>query len=222
MKIIVNNKKLIIGEIYRSPNSKLSDFYVELDKVFKRLMGLKLPIVLGGDFNIDLFKTGSCSNSKVFIDHCFNNDFIPTIFKPTRVTHTTSTLIDNIFVLDPNMKICDPLSLKSAVLVDDMSDHFPCVLTLPNVLPSKKKLIEIKSRKINKENILKVNHDVMHIDWDTYFDGDLEHNYKKFHDVYVAKLDEHLPITSRYVTESPVVKEPWYDNSINKSIDTEM
>ena len=55
-----------------------------------------------GDFNIDLLKSESCDYSNQFIEQLFTSSFLPVINKPTRITHLTATLIDNIFTNNIN------------------------------------------------------------------------------------------------------------------------
>ena len=53
---------------------------------------------------------------------------VPCITKPTRVTKSSATLIDNIFVplnLVPNV--------SSYIIIEDMSDHLPIVMILSDV-----------------------------------------------------------------------------------------
>ena len=48
-----------------------------------------------------------------------SNGFIPTITKPTRITHTTAALIDNIYISAKSKDI------SSGILNFDISDHLP-------------------------------------------------------------------------------------------------
>ena len=68
------------------------------------------------DFN--LLKSDTNHQTTYFI-HMFANAFYPTISKPTRVTQQTATLIDNIIT---NIH---EYSIKSGILYNDISDHFP-------------------------------------------------------------------------------------------------
>ena len=61
---------------------------------------------------------------------------VPCITKPTRITKSSATLIDNIFVplnLVPNV--------SSYIIIEDMSDHLPIVMKLQNVQLAEKKTI---------------------------------------------------------------------------------
>ena len=50
-----------------------------------------------GDFNIDLLEFNNNEVGK-YIDSLTSLNFFPTISLPTRITDTTATVIDNIFV----------------------------------------------------------------------------------------------------------------------------
>ena len=52
---------------------------------------------------------------------------VPKITRPTRITHNSATLIDNLFV---SQKLQD--KYKSSILINDFSDHLPCYVILPD------------------------------------------------------------------------------------------
>ena len=52
--------------------------------------------VITGDMNIDLLKFGFHNKNSDYRDNIFSHGFLPTITKPTRISHTSATLIDHI------------------------------------------------------------------------------------------------------------------------------
>ena len=58
---------------------------------------------------------------------------MPTISKPTRVTTKSATLNDNLFVSTKLQQ-----NLESLIILDDLSDHMPCMVTLFNQKKCKK------------------------------------------------------------------------------------
>ena len=70
-----------------------------------------------GDFNADLLKYDSDSDTSDFLDLMFSNALLPLISSPTRVTPTSQTLIDNIFT---NYYDSSHLAGK---IVTKLSDH---------------------------------------------------------------------------------------------------
>ena len=75
------------------------------------------------DFNIDLLRNDTNNLTAElqidFVHNMFANMFCPTISKPTRITQQSATLIDNIIT---NIH---EYSIKSGILYNDISDHFP-------------------------------------------------------------------------------------------------
>ena len=55
-----------------------------------------------GDFNIDLLKCETSQISHDFLTSLQSCYLIPTVDKPTRVYRNSATLIDNIFVNNPD------------------------------------------------------------------------------------------------------------------------
>ena len=82
-------------------------------------------VYIMGDFNIDLLKCETSQVSQDFLLSLRSCYLIPTVDKPTRVHRTSATLIDNIFVNNP-----DKL-LASGNIISDISDHFSqfCITT---------------------------------------------------------------------------------------------
>ena len=62
---------------------------------------IKLFIIIG-DFNIDLLKCKTSKISQDFLLSLQSYYLIPTVDKPTRVYRASATLIDNIFVNNPD------------------------------------------------------------------------------------------------------------------------
>ena len=72
-----------------------------------------------GDFNIDLLKHGTHNNTKQFLDTMHSVGLYPLIVKPTRITDSSTTLIDNIFANELRF------NLTSGIMFNDISDHLP-------------------------------------------------------------------------------------------------
>merc|ERR1712175_51052 len=73
-----------------------------------------------GDVNIDLIKEDDPKVS-CYLNNYFENNFIPCITLPTRITYHSATLIDHIFIKSPKKYIQNKCS--SGYLITDLSDH---------------------------------------------------------------------------------------------------
>ena len=71
-----------------------------------------------GDFNVDLIKYASETNTGEFHDLFYSYSFRPLILQHTRVTSRTATLIDNLFIKDVS---CYSFGGN---LASSISDHF--------------------------------------------------------------------------------------------------
>ena len=98
---------------------------------------------LGMDHNLDFLKSHIHSNTQQFINLNLDYDLFPVITRPTRITHTSATLIDNIFL---ESKLTGQTTNK--IIIDDISDHLPTITIIENLNPSTNKWVEITSRDV--------------------------------------------------------------------------
>ena len=96
----------------------MNEFIEQFSYVLENLNKYKCHSYILGDFNIDLLKTNCHAPTAKFINLIFSSSFIPLINRPTRVTDTTATLIDNIFTNNLNDHALN------GILTTDISDHF--------------------------------------------------------------------------------------------------
>ena len=84
-------------------------------------------MILGMDHNLDFLKSHLHENMQSIINYNLDNDLFPVITRPTHITHSTATLIDNIFL---ESRLTGQMTSK--ILIDDISDHLPCVTIIGN------------------------------------------------------------------------------------------
>ena len=82
-------------------------------------------IILGMDHNLNLLKTQIHKNTQEFMDINFDNNLFPCITRPTRITKSTATLIDNVFISQHLHK-----SFDSCIVIHDISDHMPSIVNV--------------------------------------------------------------------------------------------
>ena len=70
-----------------------------------------------------MLKIKSSSAISDYIDCLISNNFLPTLLLPTRVTRSTSTLIDHISFFDPGHSARN--KIHSGSIICDISDHCP-------------------------------------------------------------------------------------------------
>ena len=116
--------KVVVGQIYRPPNTCPTFFIRQLSCILDALTESSSSIILAGDFNFDLLNIDADANVESFFNMLLSYGFLPSIPLPTRVCDNRLSLLDNIYFND--IFSAD----TSGIIHDDLSDHFPVHLTL--------------------------------------------------------------------------------------------
>jgi len=66
--------------------------------ILNKLQHIQKDIVLGTDQKFDYLKYKIQAHVSELMDLFLNADFLPIIAKPTRITHSTATHIDNVHI----------------------------------------------------------------------------------------------------------------------------
>ena len=126
------NRKMYVGSIYRPPNTNINKFNFKFKWLVKEISKTNADYILGMDHDLNFLKSQRHSKTQEFLENILMSEMIPCIMRPTHITQNSATLIDNILI---SRKIY--AEAKCGILLSDISDHFPCIMTWPNVLRSK-------------------------------------------------------------------------------------
>ena len=123
----IDNNLCCISACYRQPRGNVKHFLESLEDTLNSSF-IPHMCVIGGDFNINLLNADSNAICEDYTKLMLCHNFIPTITLPTRISHSSTTLIDNIFVRLLN-KLLDN-KLFSGNFFTDLSDHLPsfCII----------------------------------------------------------------------------------------------
>ena len=100
----IKKKSVVCGILNRQHNSP-KRFQQYFDETSEKFTSSGKHVVNMGDFNINLLKCDSSSYSQEFMSSLQSCYLIPTIDKPTRVRSSSATLIDNIFINNPDQVV---------------------------------------------------------------------------------------------------------------------
>ena len=204
VKIRKANFTCIIGEFYRAPGTNTELFLQHYDVLAETLMKYNKLTVVCSDQNLNLLKSNLHGTTKNFIKKTLDMGLIPAISKPTRVTKTSSTLIDNMYVRLQRKSDCHP-----SVIVDDISDHFPCFVSITNeMMLNVEPLHVIKSRKLTDDKLLKINHELLWNDWNSVYKLNVCDAYDFLVKTIYQKLDNVAPFKVLSVPSKQVFTEP--------------
>ena len=126
VELKTDTKNILLVSGYRPPNTSVKTMLQDYKRLLANLKRCKHhELIIGLDHNLDLMKTHIHKQTSEFLGMNLSSDLTPCITKPTRITHTTATLLDNIFV-SPKLH----QNLSPFILTEDISDHLPIIALL--------------------------------------------------------------------------------------------
>ncbi len=212
IEISTKSKNIVVGEIYRIPGTNELDFISKYESIITKITQEKKDIIIGTDQNLDYLKIHIHTNTAKFLDVNLSNDLLPSITKPTRITHRTCTLIDNIYVsnsINANM--------ESFILTTDISDHLPCLTVLNTCKKVIKDPLVIETRKLDKENIGKIRAALRNVNWYTVANATVNDGYNFIVDNITSIMDTVAPKKLKRINPAKIIREPWMSPGLVKS-----
>ena len=82
----------------------------------------------------------------------------------------------------------------SYILLDDLSDHLPCICHFNEIFPTKLENKYCTFRKLNDKNIDRIKSDLRDLDWQTILTmPNCSQKFNEFHDKIMQCIDTHAP-----------------------------
>jgi len=216
VKVSISPKKhFIIGSIYRPatnhPTLSSSEQYNQFIDLFSNLISQlsdsNCPIILLGDLNLDLLKYSQIRQVTDYADLLFSHGFLQMIMKPTRLTTNSATLIDHVVTNNPEI-------VDSAILISDLSDHFP-VLCFMKTLSKNLPHSEIKFRNFSTENTEKFKAQLRNLNWEFLQTiQNTQEAYNHFSDTFFMLFDLFFPLKSKKINKNFDSINPWFTRGL--------
>ena len=213
--IKTNRGNLIVGSMYRPPHTNEKQFVTDYGLLLKKLkMEKNTDILIGMDHNMDLLKMSKHKQTQKFLDLNLDEDLLPTITKPTRITGHSSTLLDNIFISRRLQS-----SFISGIITTDLSDHLPTLTCLKDLRHETRTQKIIKYRSISTESIKNLNDELNSYNWMELL-GNLntEDAFNTFHNALVGSFNTYMPEKTKRVKNRTGMYEPWITKGIVRSM----
>ena len=209
VEIKIGAKNYLIGAVYRPPSANPSAFLDELTTILSNLNSAQTKCYICGDFNLDLTVRDQSSIVQNFLDLLHSFSFLPLIDKPTRVTSSSASLIDNIF--SNSLK-----SHKAGILIADISDHYPVFCTSDN-LNLNQSPETIRYRPFTENNKQSFREALLVTDWQIVFnESRAQQAYTALSRVVCDAFNSSFPLIERLRTKTD--SNPWMTRGIKKSI----
>ena len=209
VEVQLPNKSLYVGSVYRPPNTDINKFCSDFSALMNKLKKAKADLIIGTDHNLDFLKSDKHSQTQNYLEQILESELIPCITRPTRITKSSATLIDNILISRQIYGNC-----KCGIILSDLSDHFPCIMSWPDVIRNKKDFITININRIDEKNYNSINTD-LEIDWDSYLcNATANESFQLFHNKLLETLDQYVENKTVKLSYKKVIKEPWLTKGI--------
>lgn len=201
-----SSRKLVVACIYRIPdNSNYEVFSQRFNELCEAAHKEVSNVAICGDFNIDLMEDSGDRNRADFLSLLNTYNLLQTIKEPTRITDSTKSCIDNVFV---NSFI----TFSALVIEAHISDHTAQYIQLD--LTFKKQQNFVFRRNFSEYNISSFYDALKTESWTSVFDfTDVDDKWDSFLDTFTHYFDLHFPIKKMYLdsikkpVQSPEIEE---------------
>ena len=157
-----NSKSTVLSTIYRPADGAFKAFNLFLKDICSISLKSNKLFYVTRYFSLNVIDYKKKENVTKFLNLTFEYGLVQVIYKPTRVTKNTATVIDHI--------ITNPLLhriINTRIIKLDISDHFSIFLisvTEKRVTPEGK--VQITKRLINDKTKEKFKNDLLEMTWD--------------------------------------------------------
>ena len=155
-------------------------------------------IIIGLDHNLDFLKSNRHKDTERFICSVLDNSLFPCITRPTCITRSNATLINNILVTSSKH--------KSAVVLSNISDHCPSIMTLVCIKLHKRKPKKIRTQVRNKCKLNSIRQDLSN---EILTGSDVNKDYQVLIKILMDTLCKHIPEKAISIPAKQYMCEPW-------------
>ena len=204
-----NTNPTYINSFYRPPDGNVNEFIDTLETQISQIVqSARSDQILLGDANIDLLKNSRETRS--INNFLTRNNLYQVITKPTRICETSSTLIDHIYMNNPD------LYAHRGTVNPGLSDHnltFICRKRAKN--SREKKTVFI--RDYCRFDPITFCRDINQADWsDVYSAGTVDEAVASFNFVFIGIINSHLPLKK---IRTRIKSAPWVNNEFLSLLD---
>ena len=205
------DKNVIVGTVYRPPNTAIEEFNKYLGDVLVKLKSECNIIYLLGDFNINLLNTENHTQSSDFLDTLYSHSFMPLINKPTRVTANSTTIIDHVY--------CNEIHnsrLFNGILITEITEHYP-IFCINISHEMHVKPTHCSKRSLTEKNIRIFIQKIQRRDWDDILSmQNIDDAFNIFYDYFIKTYDECFPFKMHKIGYKN--RKPWLTHGLKIAI----
>ena len=212
LKILFGDVDIVVGVVYRKPDSILDDFTDDMNRILHSLHLERNSCIVTGDFNINMLSLDNRKQNFLHMTECYGLRQL--INRPTRVTSTTSSLIDHIYTNISSYNI------QSGCINVEIADHFPVYAIFEKFKSPASNKKYVTCRNFLHYSVQSFSDELMSEQWlDVYECFDANDAYNAFYKRFMEICDKHAPNEKRRVNSSVKKKsKTWITKAIKRSI----
>lgn len=198
VEVECNGSNLVIACIYRTPDhNNYASFSLKFDEFCDRVYRENSYVVMAGDFNVDLMENSTDRYRSDFLSLLSTYDLVQTIKKPTRITASKKSCLDNFF-------INNLVNFSTHVTEAHISDHTAQYIKLD--LKFYKQYNFVLKRNFSEHNVARFCDVLRSETWDSVFQqGDVDDKWHAFVNIFSHYFELHFPVKKIYLNS---IKKP--------------
>ena len=215
VELKTDNRNILMVSAYRPPNTNAKTFLSEYRKLLDILKKQKdHEVVIGLDHNLDLLKSHLNHTTNDLIELNLDRELIPCITKLTRITNKSATLIDNILISRLLQR-----NYASFAVIEDITDHFACLVILKGQNKSIKGPKYIKTQNLDNHKITNIVASLQEHDWKEILEPlNADDGFNVFHSILTRSIDKLAPETEIRTSKCKTPRDPWITKGMLQSI----
>ncbi len=158
------------------------------ETITQKLSSYHGDVMIGSDLNFNYLNVENHRKTCELLDMFISSGFVPTITLPTRITHHSSTLIDNIHV-----KLIQPDELLSGIIISDISDHLPIFTVIGKPTGLKTSIKHFTCRPMDAPKLESMANYLDNVDWTFLVDLTVDEANDNFNRILIDALNKFVP-----------------------------
>ena len=193
-KLYLPNCTAGLLNIYRLPSGNFEYFLNKLETLLNCISINSLELITCGDFNVNFLE--NTTYKQLLNSLLATYGLYSKIQFPTRITNSSASTIDNIFI--NTVKFSDFIVHP---LINGMSDHDAQIIVLHDIIIQNESKYFCFTRKFNKSLVLDFNIKLMYEPWDSIFSyNDVNLSFNNFLNTYLRIFHSSFPVKKTHYT----------------------
>ena len=109
--------------------------------------------------------------------------------------------------------------MESHILIEDISDHLPCLVNLKNQNKCIRGGKTITSRNLNDKTIAKIKEEINKTNWPQILtDDSVDNNFNTFHQKLIDTIEHYAPEKEKRISAKNIKRDPWITRGLLTSL----